>query len=215
MSRAAKIALALLLGGVAAGAIYLRGLHEQVLRLGSAERSEEQARRQVIQPAPPPAPSEPREKARIFWAAEGGRLEPVEVELALAPEPEARARLLMLTLIAGPLRNEARTLPADATLREFYLLDDGTAIADFSDGLARATPSGILSEQMALDSILSTLRENIPQIRRVKILINGQEADTLAGHVDLTEAFELRAAPPAEKAALTPSGGPGKLEPPK
>src|SRR5713101_6370286 len=46
-----------------------------------------------------------------------------------------------------------RTLPADVILIEFYKLADGTAVADFSDALATATPSGILSEQMALDSI--------------------------------------------------------------
>jgi hypothetical protein len=30
---------------------------------------------------------------------------------------------------------------------------------------------------------------NIPSVKRVKFLIQGQEVETLDGHVDLTEAF--------------------------
>jgi spore germination protein GerM len=211
MSRAMKISLALLLLGVAAGAIYLRGLHEQVLRLARSQQSEEQVRREITQP-PVPAPANNKEQAKIFWAAEDGvALEQVEVELPLSDDASQRAKQLMLALIASPPKPEQRTLPADAALLELYVLEDGTAIADFSDALARATPSGILSEQLALESILRTLQANVPEIRRVKILINGQETDTLAGHVDLTGYFELRAAPES-KPALTQSEPPGKLE---
>ena len=209
MSRAAKISLVLLVIGVAAGAFYLQGLHERVLRLGQPQPSEAQVRREITQ-APVTTEPERKEKVRIFWAAENGStLEPVEMELALPAEPEPRAKLVILALIASAPRPEVRTLPADAALLDFYLLDDGTAIADFSDALARATPSGILSEQMAVDSILRTLEANVPGIRRVKILINGQEVDTLAGHADLSGIFELRgpAAPaaPSANASQTPA----------
>jgi len=33
------------------------------------------------------------------------------------------------------------------------------------------------------------LEANVPQVRRLKILIHGQEMDTLAGHLDLTQTF--------------------------
>jgi len=91
-------------------------------------------------------------------------------------------------------------------------------IADFSLALATATPSGILSEQMAVDSIARTLEANVPGVRRLKLLVNGQETKTLAGHVDLTDFFELHAVVPAEgepkpagNAGLTPPPAPGKL----
>lgn len=207
MSRAAKSALVLLVIGVAVGVFYVQGLHERVLRLGRPQPSEAQVHREITQ-APVTAEPEKKEKIRLFWAAEGGNtLEPVEIELALPAEPEARAKLIVLALIASPPRPEVRTLPADAALLGFYLLDDGTAIADFSDALARATPSGILSEQLAVDSILCTLEANVPGIRRVKILINGQEVDTLAGHADLSGVFELRA-PAAPAAASTATSQP-------
>jgi hypothetical protein len=75
-----------------------------------------------------------------------------------------------------------------------YILPDGTAIADFSDALASETPSGILSEEMAVESIARTLESNVAGARRLKILIHGQEVDTLAGHADLTGFFDLNPA---------------------
>jgi Sporulation and spore germination len=88
---------------------------------------------------------------------------------------------------------ELRTLPPDAALLAFYLLPDGTGIADFSEALATSIPSGIESEQVAVDSITKTLEANVPQVRRLKILIHGQEMETLAGHLDLTQAFVVNA----------------------
>ena len=47
-------------------------------------------------------------------------------------------------------------------------------------------------------------------------VIAGQEAETLAGHVDLTGFFPLRAQPAAPTASATPAQSSGaKVEPPK
>lgn len=206
-----KLTLLVALLGVAAGAIYFRGLHRQVLRL-ARQPSEAQAHREVTMPAVV-TPTDVKEKARIFWAARGGtgELEAVEVELPLSADPVQRAKQVLLALVASTPRSEQRTLPADAALLEIYLLADGTAVADFSDALARATPSGIQSEQVAVDSIARTLEANVPAVRRLKILIHGQEVETLAGHVDLSGFIALRPPAAAEKPALTQSTPPGKL----
>jgi sporulation and spore germination protein len=95
------------------------------------------------------------------------------------------------TLLAGPVDPEARTLPPDAALLAFYILPDGTGIADFSEALGTSIPSGIQSEQTAVDSIARTLEANVPQVQRLKILIHGQEVDSLAGHLDLTQTFQV------------------------
>jgi len=118
---------------------------------------------------------------------------PVSVDLPLSRDPVVRAKQLLNTLLAGPVDAELRTLPPDAVLLAFYLLPDGTGVADFSEALATATPSGIESEEMAVQSILKTLEANVPQIRWLKILVHGQEVDTLAGHLDLTRTFLVNA----------------------
>jgi hypothetical protein len=138
-------------------------------------------------------------KAKIFWAAGSDRIAPVEVQLPLSADPVERSRQLLHKLTVDPPTPGQRTIPADATVLGFYILPDGTAIADFSEALSSEMPSGILSEEMAVNSIAQTLGNNLPALRRLKILIHGQEVDTLAGNVDLTGFFELN--PPTAAAA--------------
>jgi sporulation and spore germination protein len=173
-----------------------------------APQSEEQARRELTQTTPANS-SGPPSKAKLFWSsgAEDGSLMPVTIELPLPKDPMPRAKQVLNTLLAGPVDPRLRTLPPDAVLLAFYMLPDGTAIADFSEALATSIPSGIASEQMAVDSISKTLEANVPQVRWLKILIHGQEVDTLAGHLDLTRTFLVNAkAAPMTAAGPSPTG---------
>lgn len=184
-----------LAGAVLIAAIYFPFLRKRVHQEGrSGQQTEEQARRELIQQTVA-TPSEPRVKTKLFWASDpdDSSLAPVTVELPLSSDPVLRAKQVLNTLLAGTVDAELRTLPSDAELLAFYLLPDGTGIADFSENLATSTPSGIQSEQLAVDSIVKTLEANVPQVRRLKILIHGQEVDTLAGHVDLLEPFVVNA----------------------
>jgi len=190
------------------------------------QQSEEQARRELIQPVPL-NPGDPRVKTKLFWLSESDEsaLAPVVVELPLSNDPVLRSKQVLNTLLAGPVDAEQRTLPPDAVLLAFYILPDGTAVADFSEALATSIPSGIVSEQLAVDSMARTLEANVPRVQRLKILIHGQEMDTLAGHVDLTNAFLVNtklaqpspnptSTPLAAPAPLTPAAGPGTLAQP-
>lgn len=205
---------------IAAISLFRLRHREQELRR-NAQRTEEQTMRELTQPVIV-TPSDVKTWARLFWAAEGapGTLAPVVIELPLSNDPVLRAKQVLNTLLAGPVDVELRTLPADAALLEFYLLPDGTAIADFSEALSSSMPSGIQSERLAAESIARTLEANVRQVRRLKILIHGQEVDTLAGHLDLTGYFPVSApaapakVPAAGPGKLTPDAAPGKLNPP-
>ena len=201
--------LGLLVIAVVAAAIYVPVLRERIRRAARLQsQSIEQARRELSQPLGA-APGEPKVKTTLFWLSpeEDGALTSVTVELPLSRDPVVRAKQVLNILLAGPVDAELRTLPPDAALLEFYVLPDGTAVADFSQSLATSLPSGILSEKLAVDSVLHTLEANVPEAQRLKILINGQESETLAGHLDLTGTFAVRvAAAPvvATPAAVTP-----------
>lgn len=176
---------------VVIAAIYFPKLKRKVKTFASIPQpSEEQARRELTTPTPL-NPSDPKVKAKMFWASDEDEsaLSPISVDLALSPDPVLRAKQVLNTLLAGPVNSDLRTLPPDAVLLAFYLLPDGTGVADFSEALATSTPSGIQSEQLAVDSIARTLEANVPQVKRLKMLIHGQEVDTLAGHLDLTQMF--------------------------
>jgi hypothetical protein len=179
------------------------------------QQTEEQARRELVQPVPM-NPSDPRVKAKLFWLSDSDSsvLAPVTVELPLSSDPVLRSKQVLNTLLAGPVDVELRTLPPDAALLAFYILPDGTVIADFSEALATSIPSGIASEQLAVDSMARTLEANVPEVKRLKILIHGQEVETLAGHVDLTGTFVVRAdtsQPPANPSAAPAAGATGKV----
>jgi len=178
---------------VMGAALYFPSLRRQVNKAKDiTQKTAEEARRELLPPAPMNS-GDPKVKAKMFWGSrdQDGTLLPVTVELPLSPDPVLRAKQILNTLLAGPVDTEARTLPPDAALLAFYILPDGTGIADFSEGLATGIPSGIQSEQLAVDSITRTLQANVPQVQQLKILIHGQEVDTLAGHLDLTQTFQV------------------------
>jgi spore germination protein GerM len=204
MARNLKITLAILSVAVLIGLISLRGLHRRIQRLAENPTSEEQARRDLLA-ASISAANDARVQVKVFWAAGPDKIQPVQVPMALSADPVKRAKEVLNELIGDAPAADQQTIPADTVLLGFYVLPDGTAIADFSDALASEMPSGIMSEEMAVDSIRRTLENNVPGLSRLKILIHGQEVETLAGHIDLTGYFDLNP-PSAQVPAAAPAG---------
>src|SRR5881394_2100757 len=195
---------------VVIAAIYFPVLQRRVKTTAKIPQpTEEQARRELTQ-AVAQSPLDPVVKTKLFWTSseDESALAPVTIELALSKDPVLRAKQVLNTLLAGPVDSDLRTLPPDAALLAFYILPDGTAVADFSEALATSTPSGIVSEQLAVNSITRTLEANVPQVQRLKILIHGQEVETLAGHLDLTGTFVVNTnvAQEPPNPAPTPAG---------
>jgi spore germination protein GerM len=206
VSRGLKISIVVLVFLVAISLITLPSLQRAVERASQTPRTEEQARREVMQPVIS-TPTDVTVQAQLFFLSAGSTssLQAVAVELPLSADAVERSKQLINALIAKPPAPERRTLPADTTLLAFYLLPDGTAIADFSDALAAECPSGVLSEQTVVDSVARTLGANVSDVRQLKILVHGQEAETLAGHLDLSLAFPVSNAATATPSAPAPS----------
>jgi len=174
------------------GLITLPGLRRALQGLQRIPKTEEQARREVMR-QPISTPTDVNVQAQMYWlsAAPSASLEPSTIELPLSADPVERSKQLLNALIARAPAPERRTLPPEATLLALYIQPDGTAIADFSDDVTSGMASGILSEQLAVSSIAQTLGANMTGIRQLKILIHGQEAETLAGHLDLYGVFPV------------------------
>lgn len=208
MSRRAKFAVVMLAALVAAGVIYLPGLYRRVLGLRQIPVSEEVERRAVVQP-PVSTATDVTQKAQIYWASASapGTLQATQVEMKLSANPVVRGKQLLTALIDGPTDPDERTLPPESNLLEFYLLPGGVAVADFSSTFADELPSGIQREEMAVDSITDTLAANIPNLHRLKILIDGEEVKTLAGHIDLTGYLVLQP-PSSGQAPSQPDSAP-------
>jgi hypothetical protein len=205
MPRAMKIVIGVLIIAVLIGLVSFRSLHRRMQRLAESQAADEKARHEVLAP-PISTPTDVTVNAKIFWAAGADKIAPVQVQLPLSADPVQRSWQLLHELTVNPPTPGQRTLPADTVLLGFYVLPDGTAIADFSEALSSEMPSGILSEEMAVNSIARTLESNVAVLRRLKILIHGQEVDTLAGNLDLTGFFDLN--PPVATAAAAAANSP-------
>ncbi len=106
--------------------------------------------------------------------------------------PTACCRMLLEGLIKGPSKSGlVRTLPEGTGLRAVYIGPDETIYVDFTEKIRAGHPGGVRSEMMTVYSIVNTLVLNVSGVEQVKILIEGQEAETLAGHVDIR--FPLKA----------------------
>jgi spore germination protein GerM len=113
-----------------------------------------------------------------------------EDRVMLIPEaPVIFGRMLVDELLKGSARGNLAVIPKGTTLNAFFLLDDGTAVVDFSAQFRENHPGSCRLEQLTLFSVVNTLALNVPEIHRVKLLIDGAEVRTLAGHLSLEFPF--------------------------
>jgi spore germination protein GerM len=97
------------------------------------------------------------------------------------------AQNLIKILINGPENNSLQSpLPQGTKLLSLYISSDNTAVLDFSEEIREKHPGGSQAEILTIYSIVNTLTLNIEEIDKVKILISGNEAETLAGHIALS-----------------------------
>ena len=133
------------------------------------------------------APAVPKIKATLYFASEDGvHLVPSEREVPLAEGVVAQARsILEAQLSAEPQAPLVSTIPKGAALRGIFVSDRNEVFVDLDPAIRTAHPGGTMRELMTVYTIVNAVLTNLPDLQEVQILIGGQEADTLAGHVDL------------------------------
>jgi len=134
--------------------------------------------------AAPAGPAVSRVVSLFFMADDDDLLHAEEREIP-AGTPLEEARAIVQELLAGPRSGLVAALPAETKLIQLFITKDGTAYVDLSKDIQERLLPGSSSEICAVYSIVDALTENIKDIKKVFILIDGQERDTLAGHVNL------------------------------
>jgi hypothetical protein len=147
-----------------------------------------------MQPVAPPA-SGPTEQVTLYVAYDdSGLLRPRTVRIPLPAGRQERAEELLQALVDLYLdKSSPHVLGAGSEIRGVYLVDPGLAVVDLNAAFANGHRSGVLVEELTMASLVGSLSANIPGISRVKILVDGKERDTLAGHVDLTNSYDVSA----------------------
>jgi spore germination protein GerM len=182
--RALKIAVAIMLAAVIATSVYVYVLQQ---------REEERARRVAYtQPVSPPVAG-PAERVPLYIAYDfEGVLRPREVQVALPVEHSQRARAVLHALLGEYTGHPSpHELAPGADVRAVFLVSDNLAVVDTNAAFADGHRSGVFVEMLTVASVVKTLAANLPGITRVKILVEGKERETLAGHADLMTFYDV------------------------
>jgi len=186
MTRALTIATALLLAVVVAMGSYLYHL-----------RRNEQARAQNVPDTRPISAPVTGPAARVtFYLAydDPGVVRAQETYIALPADPAQRGREILHALVGEYVkRPSSHELAAGADVKDVFLVNDNTAVVDTTPDFAEGHRSGILVETLTVASLVKTLTANLPGVTRVKILVDGKERQTLAGHAYLEDFYEVAA----------------------
>ena len=139
--------------------------------------------------------SGPTERATLFVADdEDGSLRPRSAQIPLPSGRQQRAEELLSALLTIYLdKSSPHVLAAGADVRGVFLVDPGVAVIDLNSAFADGHRSGVLVEDLTVTSLIHTLSANIPGVLKVKILVDGKERETLAGHADLTGFYDVTA----------------------
>jgi spore germination protein GerM len=122
--------------------------------------------------------------------------------------PSEEGKQIVAELINGSRERRLPALPSQTRLRELFVTPQGLAVVDLTQDASLHHPGGLTMELASIYSVVNSLTQNVGKIVRVQILIEGTEAETLAGHVDLSRPFAADLSMTAQGGTATPSGGP-------
>jgi spore germination protein GerM len=145
-------------------------------------------------PLAPPVAG-PTEQVTLFVAHdEDGSLRPQAAQIRLPSGRQERAQELLRSLLALYLeKSSPHPLAPGAEVRSVFLVDPGVAVIDLNAAFADGHRSGVLVEDLTVASLIHTISANTPGILKVRILVDGKERETLAGHADLSDFYDVTA----------------------
>jgi spore germination protein GerM len=180
------IGIAILLAATLGMSVYVWQMRSRVHRTEASALN--------TQPVAPPV-SGATERVTLYVAYDdAGVLRPQQVHVQLPAGRQERAAELLRALLTLYLdKSSPHPLGAGSEIRDVYLVDPGLAVIDLNAAFADNHRSGVLVEELTVVSLIQTLSANIPGITRVKILVEGNDRDSLAGHADLSNFYDVPA----------------------
>ncbi|TFG58095.1 MAG: hypothetical protein E4H35_02085 [Candidatus Aminicenantes bacterium] len=110
-------------------------------------------------------------------------------QVAVGPTADDEAEQTLAELIKGSEKGLLSPLPPQTKVRQVFIGKDGVATVDLSRDVADKFAYGSTMELAAVYAVVNTLAFNFEAVKKVVILVEGAEKETLGGHVDLTRAF--------------------------
>ena len=104
---------------------------------------------------------------------------------------EGQAKEIIKALADGSKTGLVNTLPRKTGIISVKIEGNQTAKINFDSNLIANHPGGSASEMATIYSLTNTLISNIPEVKNVKILIEGKEHESLKGHIDIRTPFSF------------------------
>ncbi|HNY27010.1 MAG TPA: GerMN domain-containing protein [Candidatus Sumerlaeota bacterium] len=128
-----------------------------------------------------------RNSVQVYFTADGATLQGQTYSLTKPLSPHERLRFAVETLLSGPAsENYSSAVPANTKLRAAYLVQKDLVVLDLSGDIRSQVLGGPMAEWLCAQAIVNTVTDNLPDVRRVQILIDGQMVPILWGNVDLS-----------------------------
>jgi spore germination protein GerM len=127
---------------------------------------------------------------KLFFLTErDSLLHPEEREIHSSLSIVDQMRQTIEELLKGSQNGAVSPFPADTKLRELFITPEGVVYVDFSRDIQDKHLSGSSAEIATVFSVVNSLAHNFELIKKVFILIDGGEVETLGGHIDLSRPF--------------------------
>lgn len=139
-----------------------------------------------LEPTEVPSPPAERRILVTLYFISGSALKAEEREIAFSESLQEQTKQVVRQLLAGSRRGLVSPFPEGVQLRQIFVTPQGLAFVDLSQEVVSKHPGGSRGEQLTIYSLANTLTTNFPAIKKVQILVEGREVETLAGHLDLT-----------------------------
>ena len=98
----------------------------------------------------------------------------------------AQAKEIVKALLEGSKAGLVNTFPV---LIDVKVGDAGIASVNFSKNLIKKYQGGSTAEMATIYSLTNSITQNVPTIKKVKILVEGKELSSIKGHISTQKAF--------------------------
>ena len=159
-------------------------------RGGGGERIKASAGLPPLPETPEPGPAAETKLVTLFFPSEeDSLLHPETREISASASVAEEAKRVVEELIKGSERGLLAPFPPETRLRQLFITREGVAYVDFSREIADKHLSGSSAELVTIYSVVNSLAFNFKPIKKVFILVEGEEKETLGGHISLSKAF--------------------------
>lgn len=126
-----------------------------------------------------------KEVALFFVSERDSLLHPEAREIPGGASTAEEIEQVVRELIKGSRGDLVAPLPPETRVRRVFLARD-VAYVDLSREVVDRFAYGSSSELAAIYAVVNTITANFKAVKRVAILVEGSEKETLGGHIDLS-----------------------------